>query len=106
MLFALNSESSMFQMVQSAYKVTLVAAFTPLAFGLFWRRATPQGAMMSVVFGLVAWGIAELSAPDALIPPQFVGLAASIFGMVMGSLAPRIAGGSGHPDAVRGKTAH
>ncbi|RIK93440.1 MAG: sodium:solute symporter [Burkholderiales bacterium] len=106
MLFALNSESSMFQMVQNAYKVTLVAAFTPLAFGLFWRRATPQGAMMSVVFGLVAWGISELSAPDALIPPQFVGLGASIFGMVFGSLAPRIAGGAGHPDAVRGKIAH
>ncbi|MCD6672929.1 MAG: sodium:solute symporter family protein [Burkholderiaceae bacterium] len=106
MLFALNSESSMFQMVQNAYKVTLVAAFTPLAFGLFWRRATPQGAMMSVIFGLVAWGISELSAPDALIPPQFVGLGASIFGMVFGSIAPRIAGGAGHPDAVRGKIAH
>jgi len=105
MLFALNSESSMFQMVQNAYKVTLVAAFTPLAFGLFWRRATPQGAMMSVVFGLVAWGISELTAPDALIPPQFIGLAASIFGMVFGSIAPRIAGGAGHPDAVRGKAA-
>ncbi|MBW7925686.1 MAG: sodium:solute symporter, partial [Burkholderiaceae bacterium] len=104
--FALNSESSMFQMVQNAYKVTLVAAFTPLAFGLFWRRATPQGAMMSVIFGLVAWGISELSAPDALIPPQFVGLGASIFGMVFGSIAPRIAGGAGHPDSVRGKIAH
>jgi len=105
MLFALNSESSMFQMVQNAYKVTLVAAFTPLAFGLFWRRSTPQGAMFSIVFGLIAWGIAELTAPDALIPPQFIGLAAAIFGMVFGSLAPRIAGGTGHPDAVRGKAA-
>lgn len=105
MVFALNSESSMFQMVQNAYKVTLVAAFTPLAFGLFWRRATPQGAMFSVVFGLVAWGISELTAPEALIPPQFVGLAAAIFGMVFGSIAPRIAGGAGHPDAVRGKPA-
>ncbi len=106
MLFALNSESSMFQMVQNAYKVTLVAAFTPLAFGLFWRRSTPQGAMMSIVFGLVAWGIAELTAADALIPPQFVGLGAALFGMIAGSLAPQIAGGPGHPDAVRGKATH
>ncbi len=100
MLFALHSESSMFQMVQNAYKVTLVAAFTPLAFGLFWRRSTPQGAMMSIVFGLVAWGIAEFTAPEALVPPQFIGLGASIFGMVFGSLAPAVAGGTGHPDAV------
>ena len=103
MLFALHSESSMFQMVQNAYKVTLVAAFTPLAFGLFWRRSTPQGAMMSIVFGLTAWGIAEFTAPEALVPPQFIGLGASIFGMVFGSLAPAVAGGTGHPDAVGGR---
>ena len=35
-LFALQSESFMYQMVQDAYKVTLVAAFTPLVFGMFW----------------------------------------------------------------------
>ncbi len=106
MMFALNSESSMFQMVQNAYKVTLVAAFTPLAFGLFWRRSTPQGAMMSIVLGLTAWGIMELSAPDALLPPQIVGLGAAIFGMIAGSLAPQIAGGHGHPDAVSGRRGH
>jgi len=100
MLFALNSHSSMFQMVQNAYKVTLVAAFTPLAFGLFWRRATPQGAMLSIVFGLLAWMVGELSAPEALIPPQIAGLLAAIFGMVAGSLAPQVAGGHGHPQAV------
>ena len=105
MTFALNSQSSMFQMVQNAYKVTLVAAFTPLAFGLFWRGATPQGAMMSIVLGLTAWGIMELSAPDALLPPQIVGLGAAIFGMVAGSLAPQVAGGRGHPDAVNGPPA-
>jgi len=105
MIFALNSESSMFQMVQNAYKVTLVAAFTPLAFGLFWRRATPQGAMMSIVLGLTAWGIMELSAPDALLPPQIVGLGAAVFGMIAGSLAPQIAGAPGRPDAVSARRA-
>ncbi len=100
MLFALSSESSMFQMVQNAYKVTLVAAFAPLAFGLFWRRSTPQGATLSIVLGLLAWILAELVAPEALIPPQFVGLGAAIFGMVAGSLAPAIVGGRGNPDAI------
>ena len=96
MMFALNSQSSMFQMVQNAYKVTLVAAFTPLAFGLFWRGATPQGAMMSIVLGLAAWGVMELSAPDALLPPQIVGLGAAVFGMLAGSLAPQVCP-VGHP---------
>ena len=62
-MFALLSESSMYQMVQNAYKVTLVAAFTPLAFGMFWTRATPQGALLSIIFGLVGWILAELLAP-------------------------------------------
>ncbi|MEK9775339.1 MAG: sodium:solute symporter, partial [Quisquiliibacterium sp.] len=100
MLFALNSESSMYEMVQNAYKVTLVSAFAPLAFGMFWRRATPQGAMLSIVFGLLTWGAMEFVAPNGLIPPQLVGLVAAIFGMVLGSLAPSIAGGRGHPEVV------
>lgn len=100
MTFALNSGSSMYDMVQNAYKVTLVAAFTPLAFGLFWRRATPQGALLSTVFGLVSWLLAEAVAPEAIIPPQLVGLAFAVFGMIAGSLAPIVAGGPGQAQVV------
>lgn len=100
----------MYEMVQNAYKVTLVAAFTPLAFGMFWRRATPQGAGLSIVLGLATWGGAEMLAPEALLPPQLVGLFAAIAGMVAGSLAPQVMGGRGHPEivdeAVTGKPAH
>jgi Na+/proline symporter len=99
-LFALNSESSMYQMVQNAYKVTLVAAFTPLVFGMFWRRATPQGALLSIVLGLATWAWAEQFASGAAVPPQLVGLAAAILGMVGVSLAPRLFGGSGNPEVV------
>jgi solute:Na+ symporter, SSS family len=89
LLFALNSRSTMYEMVQNAYKVTLVSCIVPLAAGIYWKRATNAGAMLSVVLGLVAWGLAELAAGEATIPPQLVGLAFSIFGMVAGSLAPR-----------------
>src|SRR5665811_873080 len=44
-LFALNTDASIYKMVENAYKVTLVAAFVPLAFGLYWHRATSLGAM-------------------------------------------------------------
>jgi len=100
MLFALNSESSMYEMVQNAYKVTLVAAFTPLAFGMFWRKATPQGAVVSIVLGLITWIVMEQVDPEGIVPPQMVGLAAAIFGMIVGSLAPRVIGGAGHPSVV------
>jgi SSS family solute:Na+ symporter len=89
LVFALESDASIYQMVQNAYKVTLVSAFAPLVMGLFWKRATTAGALLSVVLGLVTWLLLEVVAPQALVPPQLVGLAASFLGMVAGSLATR-----------------
>ena len=89
LLFALNSKKTMYDMVQSAYTVTLVSAFVPLAAGIFWKRANNTGAVLSAVFGLVAWLTADAVAGDATVPPPLVGLAFSLFGMVMGSLVPR-----------------
>ncbi len=89
LLFALNSRSTMYEMVQNAYKVTLVSCIVPLAAGIYWKRATNAGAMLSVAFGLASWGVAEMFAADATVPPQLVGLAFSILGMLLGSLAPR-----------------
>ncbi|HWD22999.1 MAG TPA: sodium:solute symporter family protein [Burkholderiales bacterium] len=89
LLFALNSKSTMYEMVQNAYKVTLVSCIVPLAAGIYWKRANVPGAVFSVLFGLLAWGIAELTAPEATLPPQLVGLAFSLLGMILGSLLPR-----------------
>jgi Na+/proline symporter len=90
LLFALNSRSTMYEMVQNAYKVTLVSCIVPLAAGIYWKRATNLGAMLSVVFGLVSWTIAEwATTDDTVVPAQLTGLAFSIVGMVLGSLVPR-----------------
>ena len=89
LLFALNSKRTMYDMIQNAYTVTLVSAFVPLAAGVFWKRANNAGAILSAVFGLVAWLAADALAGDATVPPPLVGLGFSIFGMVMGSVIPR-----------------
>jgi Na+/proline symporter len=34
-----------YELVSSAYQVPLVGAFVPLVFGLYWKRATTQGAI-------------------------------------------------------------
>ena len=83
--FAINSGLSIFKMVESAYKVTLVAAFVPLAFGVYWPRANSLGGLLSVVCGLAVWISCEILAPNAILPPQLAGLLASIVGMVLGS---------------------
>ncbi len=89
LLFALNSKKTMYDMVQSAYTVTLVSAFVPLAAGIFWKRANNVGAVLPAVLGLLAWLAADALAADATMPPPLVGLVVSVFGMVMGSLVPR-----------------
>jgi Na+/proline symporter len=87
--FAINSGATIYGMVESAYKVTLVAAFTPLAFGLYWKRATTQGAACAIVLGLATWIALEIVDPGGFLPPQFAGWLASMGGMVAGSLAPQ-----------------
>lgn len=84
---ALTSDSSIYMLVVNTYKVTLVAAFVPLAAGLFWPRATTQGALCAITAGLTVWfGLEAFGSPDSIWPPQLVGFLAALFGMVIGSL--------------------
>ncbi|WP_151635547.1 sodium:solute symporter family protein [Noviherbaspirillum aerium] len=88
--FAMNTESSIFHMVENAYKVTLVAAFVPLAFGLYWKRATRKGALTAIVLGLGSWVLMEIvGGEDGYWPPQLVGFLFSLGGMLVGSLMTR-----------------
>jgi len=97
-IFALNSESSIYEMVGNAYKVTLVSAFVPLVAGLYWKRATATGALLALAFGLGTWLLLEWLNPEGLIPPQLAGLVAAAVWMVIGSLATqgRVHAGARH----------
>ncbi|OGT15840.1 MAG: sodium:solute symporter [Gallionellales bacterium RIFCSPHIGHO2_02_FULL_57_16] len=88
-LWALDRETGIHQMVENAYKVTLVLAFTPLVAGLYWKRATTRGAYWAMGLGLATWLPMEFIAPEAALPPQFAGFLMSIIGMVAGSLLHR-----------------
>jgi len=87
--FAINSDLSIFKMVESAYKVTLVSAFVPLAFGVYWKRANSMGGLLAALFGLATWISCEILAPTGIVPPQLAGLCASVVGMLIGGLVPR-----------------
>lgn len=90
---ALVSHASIYDLVNNSGKVVLVAAFVPLAAGLFWPRANARGSHASMALGLAAWIACEALAPRAALPPALAGLLASLVGMVAGSLmgAPRAA---------------
>lgn len=88
-IFSLNTHSTIYQLVVGAYKVTLVTAFIPLVAGLYWSRATRQGALYSILGGLFIWLAFEAFNSEGLLPPQLAGLIASALGMLAGSLLPQ-----------------
>jgi Na+/proline symporter len=89
LIIALWSDATIYKLVVSTYKVTLVAAFIPLLAGLYWRRATAQGALYAILAGLSTWMALELvSQPTDIWPPQLVGFLVAGIGMVIGSWLP------------------
>ncbi|MCW7537288.1 sodium:solute symporter family protein [Aquabacterium sp. A7-Y] len=90
-LYAIYSQgTSIYDMVSSAYQVTLVGAFVPLAAGLYWKRATTQGALLSIVAGIAAWLVLSQTAAGESFPPQLGGVLAGVLGLVIGSLCPQL----------------
>jgi solute:Na+ symporter, SSS family len=81
-----------YDMVSSAYQVTLVGAFVPLVMGLYWQRATTQGAILSLAAGIGTWIVyfPQVSSLGEHFPGQLAGLLAAFAGMIVGSLAPQV----------------
>ena len=115
-IIACNSESTMYEMVESGYKVSLVVAFTPLVFGIYWKRATTQAALLSILCSVSVWLYAETFYDEEsaefwkCIPPQLYGLVAGIVGMIVGGLLPQwLAHTEADPEALaarRGTASH
>ncbi|AVR95014.1 sodium:solute symporter family protein [Pseudoduganella armeniaca] len=84
--------TSIYELVSSAYQVTLVGAFVPLVMGLYWKRATTQGAILSIGAGIVVWVVffPQISDLGTHFPGQLAGLLAAFAGMFIGSLAPQV----------------
>lgn len=82
--------TSIYELVSSAYQLPLVGAFVPLVAGLYWKRSTTQGAVLSVAAGLLVWLVFMLTpALGQAFPQQLAGLLAAFLGMAVGSLGPQ-----------------
>ena len=93
LMYAIAMEgTSIYELVSSAYQVTLVGAFVPLVMGLYWKRATTQGAILSIGAGIVVWLLffPQVTSWGEAFPGQLAGLLAAFAGMFAGSLAPQV----------------
>ncbi|WP_372526956.1 sodium:solute symporter family protein [Piscinibacter sp.] len=78
-----------YDMVSGAYQVTLVGAIVPLAAGLYWKRATTQGAIFSIVLGILGWTLFLATPAGEAFPAQLAGLLMGVVGLLVGSLGPQ-----------------
>jgi solute:Na+ symporter, SSS family len=90
LMYAIQMQGTpIYEMVSGAYQVTLVGAFIPLVFGLYWQRATTQGAIFSILLGLLTWGLFLATPAGQEFPAQLAGILAALAGMLVGSLGPQ-----------------
>ena len=88
--YAIASQGTpIYDMVSGAYQVTLVGAFVPLVAGLYWPRATTQGAVVSIVLGVLTWLLLLLTPAGLDFPAQLAGFLIAALGMLLGSLGPQ-----------------
>lgn len=78
-----------YELVSAAYQVPLVGAFVPLLAGLYWSRATTQGAIFSTTLGLLTWILFLATPAGEAFPAQLAGVLAAAVGMIIGSIGPQ-----------------
>ncbi|HET7364486.1 MAG TPA: sodium:solute symporter family protein, partial [Burkholderiales bacterium] len=80
--YAIQSQGTpIYDLVSSSYTLPLVGAFWPLLAGLYWKRATTQGAVFSIVLGLATWLFFLATPAGKAFPAQLAGLLAGGVGM-------------------------
>lgn len=79
-------QNNIYELVGQSSVFSLVSLFVPMAAGLYWKRATNMGSILSIFMGMAGWILFEY-AIHTETPSLIHGLLASILGMVVGSLA-------------------
>jgi Na+/proline symporter len=100
LVYSIKMEGTpIYELVSSAYQVPLVGAFVPLVFGLYWKRATTQGALCATVLGIGVWVL--FMATPALheaFPQQLAGVLAAMIATGLPATMPSQAWSDGaHP---------
>lgn len=77
---------NIYELVAESSILSLVSLFAPLTLGLYWKRASSVGAVLSMVTGLATWLFFKLIYPidiPSLVPATLVSLGSLIFGSLI-----------------------
>jgi len=76
--------SNIYELVGESSVLSLVSLFAPLVFGLYWKKASPIGALLSMVLGMLTWLVLQFY--DTSWPILVPALIVSIIALIAGSL--------------------
>ena len=77
-------DSNIYELVAGASILLLVSLFIPLTSGLYWKKSSKIGAILSMIFGMLTYLIIDSFEPE--IYSHIYGLLASAVAMIAGSL--------------------
>ncbi|MEB2781240.1 sodium:solute symporter family protein [Algoriphagus sp. C2-6-M1] len=77
-------DSNIYELVAGASILLLVSLFVPLTAGLYWKRSSKVGAILSMIIGMLTYLIIDNFEPE--ISSHIYGLLASAIAMIAGSL--------------------
>ncbi|WP_339881248.1 sodium:solute symporter family protein [uncultured Algoriphagus sp.] len=77
-------DSNIYELVAGASILLLVSLFIPLTTGLYWKKSSKVGAMLSMIIGMITYLIIDNFEPE--IYSHIYGLLASAIAMMAGSL--------------------
>jgi len=72
--------SNIYELVGESSVLSLVSLFVPLTLGMYWRKASSTGALVSMVAGMFTWIIFEVWETEwpSLVPATLVSLVTMI----------------------------
>ncbi|GIV43336.1 MAG: sodium:solute symporter [Bacteroidia bacterium] len=76
-----------FELVGMSAAISGVSLFVPMVYGLYMKRHTSTGAILSIFLGLIAYFYLKFT--ESIYPDMFWGLAASWLGMILGNFLER-----------------
>lgn len=82
-IYMASKDTNIYELVAGASILLLVSLFVPLTAGLYWKKVSQIGAILSMVIGLIVYLICEWIEFD--IQSHIFGLLASIFAILFGS---------------------
>ena len=74
--------TNIYELVGESSILSLVSLFAPLVFGLYWKRSSSGGALLSMVLGMFTWIIFEFyeTSWPSLVPATLVSVGAMVAG--------------------------